>query len=89
MMCPCWYFCDQIQVDNDIPFRVVFELRPDMAPRMVENFTRLCKGLPDGRGYKVHLPVLRSRNYFLRLRLRCYFFLFKIDFSEDLRIPNL
>jgi hypothetical protein len=52
--------------------------------------------------------VLRSRNYFLRLRLRpfrqfrlhsgsgssaiyymLYFFLFKIDFSEDLRIPNL
>lgn len=42
----------KIQVDNDVPFRVVFELRPDMAPRMVDNFTSLCKGLPDGRGYK-------------------------------------
>jgi len=42
----------KVQVDNDTPFRVVFELRPDMAPKMVENFLKLCKGLPDGRGYK-------------------------------------
>jgi peptidyl-prolyl isomerase H (cyclophilin H) len=42
----------KIQIDNEPPFRVLFELRPDMAPTMVENFKRLCKGLPDGRGYK-------------------------------------
>jgi len=42
----------KIQVDNGIPFRVVFELRPDMAPQMVENFVKLSEGLPDGRGYK-------------------------------------
>ena len=42
----------QLQVDDEAPFRVVFELRPDMAPRMVENFQRLCDGLPDGRGYR-------------------------------------
>ena len=34
------------------PFRLVFELRPDMAPRMVENFLKLCRGLKDGRGYE-------------------------------------
>jgi hypothetical protein len=44
-------------VDNEPPFRVVFELRPDMAPKMVENFIKLCKGLPDGRGYKVWYPL--------------------------------
>jgi len=43
----------KVQVDNDTPFRVVFELRPDMAPKMVENFVKLCcKGLSNGRGYK-------------------------------------
>ena len=42
----------KIQIDNEAPFRVVFELRPDMAPQMVDNFVKLCKGLPDGRGYK-------------------------------------
>ena len=42
----------QIQVDNETPFRVVFELRPDMAPKMVKNFIELCKGLDDGRGYQ-------------------------------------
>ncbi|XP_023326914.1 interaptin isoform X2 [Eurytemora carolleeae] len=47
---PHCYF--KIQVDNETPFRVVFEMRPDMAPKMVDNFIRLCKGLPDGRGYK-------------------------------------
>ena len=31
---------------------MVFELRPDMAPKMADNFIKLCKGLPDGRGYK-------------------------------------
>jgi len=41
----------KVQVDNDNAFRVVFELRPDMAPKMVDNFIQLCKGLPDGRGY--------------------------------------
>ena len=39
-------------MDNETPFRVVFELRPDMAPKMADNFIKLCKGLPDGRGYK-------------------------------------
>lgn len=47
---PHCYF--KVQVDNNTPFRVVFEMRPDMAPKMVDNFVRLCKGLPDGRGYK-------------------------------------
>jgi len=42
----------KMQVDNGTPFRVVFELRPDAAPQMVDNFVKLCKGLPDGRGYK-------------------------------------
>jgi len=46
---PHCYF--KIQVDNEPAFRVVFELRPDMAPKMVENFVNLCNGLPDGRGY--------------------------------------
>ena len=40
------------QVGKEPPFRVVFELRPDMAPRMVENFVKLCRGLKDGRGYE-------------------------------------
>lgn len=47
---PHCYF--KVQVDNETPFRVVFELRPDMAPKMADNFIKLCKGLPDGRGYK-------------------------------------
>lgn len=47
---PHCYF--KIQVDNETPFRVVFELRPDMAPKMVKNFVDLCKGLEDGRGYQ-------------------------------------
>ena len=47
---PHCYF--KIQVDNETPFRVVFELRPDMAPKMVKNFVELCKGLEDGRGYQ-------------------------------------
>ena len=42
----------QLQEVNKPPFRVVIELRPDMAPKMVENFLRLCQGLPDGRGYR-------------------------------------
>lgn len=42
----------KIQVDNGTPFRVVFELRPDMAPQMCENFVNLCRGLPNGMGYK-------------------------------------
>jgi cyclophilin family peptidyl-prolyl cis-trans isomerase len=42
----------KIQVDNETPFRVVLELRPDMAPKMVDNFVKLCKGLPNGMGYK-------------------------------------
>ena len=37
---------------NEAPFRLVFELRPDMAPKMVENFVKLCRGLKDGRGYE-------------------------------------
>lgn len=47
---PHAYF--KIQVDNEDPFRLVIELRPDMAPKMVDNFLKLCKGLPDGRGYQ-------------------------------------
>ena len=47
---PHCYF--KIQVDNEVPFRVLFELRPDMAPKMADNFIKLCKGLPDGRGYQ-------------------------------------
>ena len=42
----------KVQVEREEPFRVVVELRPDMAPGLVENFLLLCKGLPDGRGYK-------------------------------------
>jgi len=42
----------KVQVDNEEPFRLVIELRPDMAPKMVDNFLKLCKGLPDGRGYQ-------------------------------------
>lgn len=47
---PHCYF--KIKVDNETPFRVLFELRPDMAPKMVKNFIELCKGLDDGRGYQ-------------------------------------
>jgi len=47
---PHCYF--KIQIDNDSPFRVVFELRPDMAPKMVDNFIKLCQGTSDGKGYK-------------------------------------
>ena len=47
---PHCYF--KIQVDNEVPFRVLIELRPDMAPKMCDNFMKLCKGLPDGRGYE-------------------------------------
>jgi len=47
---PHCYF--KIQVDNEAPFRVIIELRPDMAPKMSDNFMKLCKGLPDGRGYE-------------------------------------
>jgi len=46
---PHCYF--KIQVDNDIPFRVLIELRPDMAPKMSDNFKKLSIGLADGRGY--------------------------------------
>lgn len=42
----------KIQIDNETSFRVVFELRPDMAPKMTQNFIKLCEGLPDGGGYK-------------------------------------
>ena len=38
---PHCYF--KVQVDNETPFRVVFELRPDMAPKMADNFVKLCK----------------------------------------------
>lgn len=47
---PHCYF--KVQIDNDTPFRVVFELRPDMAPKMVDNFIKLCQGTADGKGYK-------------------------------------
>ncbi len=47
---PRCYF--KLQVDNEDPFRVVFEMRPDMAPKMVDNFIKLCEGLPNGVGYK-------------------------------------
>jgi len=46
---PHAYF--KVQVDNEEPFRILIELRPDMAPKMCENFLKLCKGMPDGRGY--------------------------------------
>ena len=97
----------QVQVDNEEPFRILIELRPDMAPKvrlhnfhskpislsinkqhmhqwksqflllfadsaphifislffiliahsiqMCENFLKLCKGMPDGRGYLVRI----------------------------------
>jgi len=47
---PRCYF--KIQVDNETPFRVVFEMRPDMAPKMCDNFMKLCEGTADGVGYK-------------------------------------
>ena len=47
---PYCYF--QLQVEREEPFRVVFELRPDMAPKMVENFIRLCNGSPGGHSYR-------------------------------------
>jgi len=42
----------KMQVENETPFRVVVELRPDLAPIMVDNFLKLCRGLKNGRGYK-------------------------------------
>ena len=42
----------KMQVESETPFRVVVELRPDLAPTMVDNFLKLCRGLKDGRGYK-------------------------------------
>ena len=42
----------KVQLESETPFRVVVELRPDLAPTMVDNFLRLCRGLKDGRGYK-------------------------------------
>ena len=47
---PHCYFL--IGVDQHPLFRVVFQLRPDMAPKMVDNFIKLCRGLKDGRGYR-------------------------------------
>jgi len=47
-----------IQLENQPQFRVVVELRPDLAPRMVENFLRLCTGL-GGRSY-VGSKIYRS-----------------------------
>jgi len=41
-----------MQLENENPFRVVVELRPDLAPTLVDNFLRLCKGTKEGRGYK-------------------------------------
>ena len=42
----------KVQLESETPFRVVIELRPDLAPTMVDNFLKLCRGLKDGRGYK-------------------------------------
>ena len=42
----------KVQLESETPFRVIVELRPDLAPTMVDNFLRLCRGLKDGRGYK-------------------------------------
>ena len=42
----------QVQVEQETPFTVVLQLRPDVAPNMVRNFQTLCDGLPDGRGYR-------------------------------------
>ena len=41
-----------MQLESENPFRVVVELRPDLAPTLVDNFLRLCKGTKEGRGYK-------------------------------------
>ena len=51
-----------MQLENENPFRVVVELRPDLAPTLVDNFLRLCKGTKEGRGYKESkvLTVLSS-----------------------------
>ena len=32
--------------------QICVELRPDLAPIMVDNFLKLCRGLKNGRGYK-------------------------------------
>ena len=42
----------KMQLESETPFMVVVELRPDLAPTMVNNFLKLCRGLKDGRGYK-------------------------------------
>ena len=52
----------KMQVESETPFRVVVELRPDLAPNMVDNFLKLCRGLKDGRGYKGS-QVKGSRNW--------------------------
>ena len=44
----CWM---KITVDGQFIGRVVFQLRPDKAPKMCENFLGLCLGKP-GYGYK-------------------------------------
>ena len=41
-----------LQLESENSFRVVVELRPDLAPTLVDNFLRLCKGTKEGRGYK-------------------------------------
>jgi cyclophilin family peptidyl-prolyl cis-trans isomerase len=42
-----------VQVERQAPFLVVLELRPDLAPRLVQNFLLLCAGAgPGGRGYR-------------------------------------
>jgi len=45
----CWM---KIAVDGKSIGRIVFQLRPDKAPRMCENFMGLCNGTDDGLGYK-------------------------------------
>ena len=45
----CWM---KIAVDGKTIGRIVFQLRPDKAPRMCENFIGLCNGIAGGPGYK-------------------------------------
>lgn len=44
----CWM---KVTVDGEPIGRIVFQLRPDKAPKMCENFLGLCTGKP-GYGYK-------------------------------------
>lgn len=45
----CWM---KIAVDGKVIGRVVFQLRPDKAPKMCDNFIGLCTGTEEGLGYK-------------------------------------